>query len=120
MELTLSVQYLLVLGQYLQGTQRSIETWTVHGIAVKAAFQLGLHSANIAKRLSPLEQEIRKRTWFGCIVLDRTLSMTFGRPATIPNDYIKMELPQHIDGWTYEDDDELRTSSSVAFFSATM
>jgi hypothetical protein len=65
------VQYLLLMGQYLQGTQKSIQTWTIHGLAVKAAFQLGLHSSEVSKRLSPLEREIRKRVWFGCIVLDR-------------------------------------------------
>jgi hypothetical protein len=65
------VQYLLLMGQYLQGTQKSIQTWTIHGLAVKAAFQLGLHSSEASKRLSPLEREIRKRVWFGCIVLDR-------------------------------------------------
>jgi hypothetical protein len=59
------------MGQYLQGTQKSIQTWTIHGLAVKAAFQLGLHSSEASKRLSPLEREIRKRVWFGCIVLDR-------------------------------------------------
>ncbi|RDL36434.1 uncharacterized protein BP5553_05786 [Venustampulla echinocandica] len=90
------VQYLLVMGQYLQGTQRSIETWTIHGLAVKAALQLGLHSVEASRRFSPLDQEIRKRTWYGCIVLDRTLSMTFGRPAAIPNDYVKIGLPRHI------------------------
>ncbi|KAL3421398.1 fungal specific transcription factor domain-containing protein [Phlyctema vagabunda] len=115
-----TVQYFLVLGQYLQGTQRSIETWAVHGLAVKAALQLGLHSANISKRLSPLEQEIRKRTWYGCIILDRTLSMTFGRPAAIPDNYIKMELPHHSDEWVYNNESEILASSSVSFFTATI
>jgi hypothetical protein len=66
-----TVQYLLLMGKYLQGTQKSIQTWTIHGLAVKAAFQLGLHSSEASKRFSPLEREIRKRVWFGCVVLDR-------------------------------------------------
>lgn len=71
--LTLSgtVQYLLILGQYLQGTQKSVQAWTTHGLAISAAFQLGLHSPEANRRFPPLESEIRKRTWFGCILLDR-------------------------------------------------
>ncbi|PKY03000.1 hypothetical protein P168DRAFT_311552 [Aspergillus campestris IBT 28561] len=87
------VQFLLLMGQYLQGTQKSVQAWTIHGLAVKAALQLGLHSRDASRAFSPVEQETRKRTWYGCVVLDRTLSMTFGRPAAIPDSYVKLELP---------------------------
>ena len=65
------VQYLLLASQYLQGTQKSSQTWTLHGLAVKGAFALGLHSNHASQRFSPLENEVRKRTWFGCVLLDR-------------------------------------------------
>ena len=70
------MQYLLLMGLYLQGTQKSVEAWAVHGLAVKAAFQLGLHSSEASKAFTPLDREIRKRTWFGCVVLDRYLYMS--------------------------------------------
>lgn len=63
------VQYLLLASQYLQGTQKSSQTWTLHGLAVKGAFALGLHSGS--QRYSPLENEVRKRTFYGCVLLDR-------------------------------------------------
>ncbi|KAL4861208.1 fungal-specific transcription factor domain-containing protein [Aspergillus spectabilis] len=91
------VQYLLLVSQYMQGTRSSIQTWTTHGLAVKVALQLGLHSSEASKRFSPVEREIRKRTWFGCIVLDRSLSTTFGRPASIPEHYSRLELPVYFD-----------------------
>ncbi|KIW39315.1 hypothetical protein, variant [Exophiala oligosperma] len=87
------VQYLLIVGQYLQGTQKSVRAWTVHGLAITTAFQLGLHSPRTNQDFPPLESEIRKRVWFGCILLDRTLSMTYGRACMIPEKYIKLELP---------------------------
>ena len=65
------VQYLLILGQYLQGTQKSVQAWTVHGLAITTAFQLGLHSPKTNQNFSPVECEVRKRVWFGCILLDR-------------------------------------------------
>ncbi|KAL2833911.1 fungal-specific transcription factor domain-containing protein [Aspergillus cavernicola] len=92
------VQYLLLVSQYMQGNRSSMQTWATHGLAVKIALQLGLHSPEASKRFSPVEREIRKRTWFGCIVLDRSLSMTFGRPASIPEHYCRLELPVYFDG----------------------
>lgn len=65
------MQYLLLMGQYLQGTQKSVQAWTIHGLAVKAALQLGLHWKEASRAFSPLDQEIRRRTWYACIVLDR-------------------------------------------------
>ncbi|CZS83275.1 unnamed protein product [Fusarium graminearum] len=88
------VQFLLLTSQYLQGTHKSVHTWTIHGLAVKGAMSIGLHSRDIASKFTPLEQEIRKRTWFGCILLDRSLSMTFGRPCSIPEEYIRLDLPK--------------------------
>ncbi|KAJ5403234.1 hypothetical protein N7509_003105, partial [Penicillium cosmopolitanum] len=115
------VQFLLLMGQYLQGTQKSVQAWTVHGLAVKAALQLGLHSRNASKSFSTLEQEMRKRTWYGCVVLDRTLSMTFGRPAAIPDNYVKLDLPSKRD---FDESSALvndeTTFLSLTFFNSTI
>jgi hypothetical protein len=91
------VQFLLLLSQYLQGTSQGAETWNAHGLTVKSAYQLGLHSTDALKQYPPLEREIRKRTWYMCIVLDRTLSMTFGRPFVIPASYIRVPHPEPYD-----------------------
>ncbi|OAP63482.1 hypothetical protein AYL99_02709 [Fonsecaea erecta] len=88
-----TVQCLLLMAQYRQGTQRSDQAWNLHGLAVRAAIQLGLHSQSASSELNLVEAEIRKRTWFGCMILDRTLSMTFGRPCMMPNSIIKLDLP---------------------------
>ncbi|RYN89330.1 hypothetical protein AA0119_g11409 [Alternaria tenuissima] len=118
-----TVQLLLLMSQYLQGSERSIETWNIHGLAVKAAYQLGLHSSDAMQNHSAVEAEIRKRTWFGCVILDRTLSMTMGRPTSIPDSFVKLSLPcslrsicpsSTILGQNENDDD------STVFYSATI
>lgn len=86
------VQYLLLASQYLQSTQKSSQTWMLHGLAVKGAFAIGLHSNQASQKYSALENEIRNRTFYGCVLLDRVLSMTFGRPPLIPEDYIRVSL----------------------------
>ncbi|PTD04758.1 hypothetical protein FCULG_00000093, partial [Fusarium culmorum] len=107
------VQFLLLTSQYLQGTHKSVHTWTIHGLAVKGAMSIGLHSRDIASKFTPLEQEIRKRTWFGCILLDRSLSMTFGRPCAIPEEYIRLDLPKPLAS------DETQ-QLSTAFYNSTI
>ncbi|KIW16440.1 hypothetical protein PV08_06492 [Exophiala spinifera] len=90
-----TVQALLLMHQYCLATQRSAQIWTSHAVTIRVAMQLGLHSASRLGTFSPLEAEVRKRIWFGCIILDRTLSTTFGRPPAIPNNFVKLPLPEY-------------------------
>ncbi|RGP72628.1 hypothetical protein FLONG3_6636 [Fusarium longipes] len=121
-----TVQYLLLMSQYLQGTQKSVHTWTIHGLAVKAAMSIGLHSRDIASKFTPLQQEMRKRTWYGCVLLDRpdaheltrSLSMTFGRPCAIPEDYIRLDLPKPLATPTTTTDEVHQMST--AFYNASI
>ncbi|KAJ1326007.1 transcriptional regulatory protein GAL4 [Microdochium nivale] len=108
-----TVQYLLLSTQYLQGTQHAVQTWTTHGLAVKTALSIGLHSQAASSGFPTIEREMRKRTWYGCIVLDRSLSMTFGRPSAIPENYVRLDLPAPIEG-------DRENGLSALFFSATV
>ncbi|KAH6661205.1 fungal-specific transcription factor domain-containing protein [Truncatella angustata] len=116
-----SVQTMLLMSLYLQGTNRSVKTWNIHGLAVKAAFQLGLHVSDSAWNCSELDREIRNRTWYGCVILDRTLSMTFGRPPAIPENYVRVPLPQicHSSMSRNDSSDNLEIVSAM-FFVATI
>jgi hypothetical protein len=67
---------LLLTSMYLQGTEHSVATWNVHGLAVKAAYQLGLHSPDALQQYSMPKRELRKRVWYGCVVFDRWASQT--------------------------------------------
>ncbi|KAF6805726.1 fungal specific transcription factor domain-containing protein [Colletotrichum sojae] len=122
------VQVMLLMSQYLQGSQRSVQTWAIHGIAVKAALELGLHSELAIQRFDPLEREMRIRTWYGCMALDRTLSMTFGRPPIIPQTYIRMSLPKHfvhhsggsdIFRWSKDENSTLFWNGSITLYGLT-
>lgn len=68
--LTDSVQLFLLMEAYLEGTTSASMTWTFHGLAVKGAYQLGLHIVS-SKNLSPLDQEVRRRLWYWCVMNDR-------------------------------------------------
>ncbi|KAI9497290.1 fungal-specific transcription factor domain-containing protein [Zychaea mexicana] len=109
------VQALLLMGQYLQCTKMPGRCWIVVGLATRVAQGLGLHrdahSVNSGRHKTngsgctrQLERELRKRLWGGCLVLDRMISMAYGRPFMIPVTQ-NLILPQAID-------DELLTSNS--------
>ncbi|KIX01347.1 uncharacterized protein Z518_09072 [Rhinocladiella mackenziei CBS 650.93] len=115
------VQYLILVTHYLQATQTSVRTSNALSLAVSAAIRLGLHTRQAAQTFSPLEQELRNRTWFVCIILDRVLSMTLGRPAIIPFNYVKLDLPRNIESaqqsGLFHDQN---TEYSVGVFTATI
>lgn len=66
------VQALLLMGQYLQGTELPHSCWMVIGLAIRTAQGLGLHlpptSANLGRQQ---EREIVRRLWHGCVFMDR-------------------------------------------------
>lgn len=64
------IQLFCLMVIYLEGTRYSSLAWTFHGLAVKGAYQLGLHFAG-SKNHSPLAREVRRRLWYWCVMNDR-------------------------------------------------
>jgi hypothetical protein len=82
------VQALLLTGQYLQATNSPARCWNVIGLAIRVAQGLGLHrNGHISERPSCIEQQVSRRVWYGCILMDRVVGMTFGRPLMILHDF---------------------------------
>ncbi|KAF5009242.1 hypothetical protein FDECE_4535 [Fusarium decemcellulare] len=78
------VQCLLVTSQYLQSTYSPHQTWMVVGSAIRMAQGLGLHLPETsADRADHEERDLLRRIWYGCILMDRMVSVTHGRPAMI-------------------------------------
>jgi hypothetical protein len=50
----------------------------------------------------------------------RTLSMTLGRPASIPDSYVRVELPRHDDGLIVPNVKPQDVQMSTVFFNKTM
>ncbi|KAL3471085.1 fungal-specific transcription factor domain-containing protein [Aspergillus californicus] len=92
-------QALLLLCHYLQGSPELNEAWNFFGLTIRSAMSIGLHiNPEHNRTISPVEREIRKRIWWGCFVLDRTLSMKFGRPPSLALlDALDVDLPSEVD-----------------------
>ncbi|GIK05000.1 hypothetical protein Aspvir_009099 [Aspergillus viridinutans] len=78
------IQCLLLMAQYLQSTDSAHQCWIVTGLAIRNAQSLGLHLPQTIARLPSFqEQQLARKVWHGCVLMDRVISMTFGRPAMI-------------------------------------
>ncbi|KAL4751356.1 hypothetical protein BDW72DRAFT_212812 [Aspergillus terricola var. indicus] len=110
------VQLFLLMETYLEGTTSSSMTWSVHGLAVKGAYQLGLHIRDY-KNASTIDKEMRRRLWYWCIVNDRLLSTRYGRPPLIPLSHVRLEPSVHI---PFSNVSSVTTASSLGFFDAIM
>ncbi|KAH8427345.1 fungal specific transcription factor domain-containing protein [Aspergillus melleus] len=78
------VQCLLLFGIYLQSTNHVLRCWMTVGEAIRMAQSLGLYLDQHAPCDTVGYREYTRRTWHGCVWLDRVLSATLGRPGMIP------------------------------------
>lgn len=103
----LLIQALLLTGQFLQGTTGLAGCWNIVGLAIRMSQGLGLHMEKaISNRRSYIEQEMEKRLWHGCLLMDKIVSMTFGRPL--------MVVEAHSDSPDYIDDEYVFDTSCEA------
>ncbi|KAJ2895771.1 hypothetical protein GGI21_005109, partial [Coemansia aciculifera] len=120
---TASILTLLLMAVYEQGTM-STRSWLYSGMAIRKAYDLGLHRDVGATKhqgfsvLSRTEVEVRQRAWWGCYILDIMVSATLGRPTTIRDFTFDVPFPVSYG----EDNDDLLVMScaSAATDSASM
>ncbi|KAE8358215.1 fungal-specific transcription factor domain-containing protein [Aspergillus caelatus] len=66
-------------------TSNVFQCWMTVGQVIRMAQYLGIHlSQSTSFPESSSHEEYKRRTWHGCVWLDRVLSATFGRPVMIP------------------------------------
>ncbi|KAK8005891.1 hypothetical protein PG991_012188 [Apiospora marii] len=88
------VQAFLLTAHYLQSTDKINKCWLAAGTAIRLAQGIGIQLDMASE--SQAERQERRRTWWGCILMDRVLSMTYGRPPMViwPT---SVPLPESID-----------------------
>ncbi|PYH76971.1 hypothetical protein BO82DRAFT_345884 [Aspergillus uvarum CBS 121591] len=96
---TALIQCLLLMSQYLQSTDHADQCWIVTGMAIRSAQSLGLHLPETSSRLAGCQgKELARRIWHGCVLMDRVVALTLGRPAMISKDAAgAVALPTMVD-----------------------
>jgi hypothetical protein len=109
-----SVQAFLLLALYLQSTNEPHQCWIVVGLAIRTAQSLGLHLPETSGGVpSPRTRELLRKVWHSCVLMDRFLSMTYGRPAMIgKRGAAAVPLPAAIDEHYLSGDPSRRDSQS--------
>lgn len=83
--------------------------WHLTGMAMRSAVKIGLHRRQKVEpnEHNPYEMEFRKRLFWSIYILDRLLGHVLGRPFSIPEHDIDVQLPVDIDDDT-TDMDQIR------------
>jgi hypothetical protein len=78
----LTVQSYALITMFMLGASRRNAAFMNLGIAVRAAYALGLHRRDISDLFDPCKCRIRERTWKVIRVLDLFMSASLGRPPS--------------------------------------
>ncbi|KAE8152323.1 fungal-specific transcription factor domain-containing protein [Aspergillus avenaceus] len=92
------VQTLLITVLYLQSVPDPHTCWDLVGMACRIAQGLEIHEPQPNTFKDPLELEIQRRTWHGCVLMDlsRIVSIASGKPSSTSHS-TALPLPGAID-----------------------
>ncbi|KAK0192183.1 fungal-specific transcription factor domain-containing protein [Armillaria mellea] len=82
---------------YSLGTSSPRFSWTVVGVGLRAATEIGLHRRKPEGHKVTLDDELKKRSFWALITLDRLLSLHLGRPVMMQEEDFDLELPIECD-----------------------
>ncbi|KIW27147.1 uncharacterized protein PV07_06914 [Cladophialophora immunda] len=89
----LSVQALLGMALFLQGTPNPQPSFFLIAAAIRCSHTIGLHKRGSAFNLNPIEVEQRKRVFWIGYLLDKDACLRAGRPPAQDDDDMNVELP---------------------------
>lgn len=89
----LSVQALLGMALFLQGTPNPQPSFFLIAAAIRCSHTIGLHKRGSAFNLNPIEVEQRKRVFWIAYLLDKDACLRAGRPPAQDDDDMNVELP---------------------------
>ncbi|EJT77502.1 fungal specific transcription factor domain-containing protein [Gaeumannomyces tritici R3-111a-1] len=89
----LSVQALLAMALFMQGTPNPQPTFLLIATAVRLSHSIGLHKRATGFSINPIEQEQRRRVFWIAYLLDKDLSLRSGRPPAQDDNDMNVELP---------------------------
>ncbi|BDD59917.1 hypothetical protein MAP00_005087 [Monascus purpureus] len=89
----LSVQALLGMSLFLQGTPNPQPSFFLVAAAIRLSHSIGLHKKGAALGLNPVEVEQRNRVFWIAYLLDRDICLRSGRPPVQDDDDMNVSFP---------------------------
>ena len=114
-------QALTMISMHIRNFPKPGAACTIINMAFNLAVELGLHRSaqmwpSAVAEKSPLELEMRKRTFWSIMLMHVTISGKLGRPMPLRLDDLDIELPEPIDDETFDESKAGPSKSSQCVF----
>ncbi|KAF9051141.1 hypothetical protein BDZ89DRAFT_526471 [Hymenopellis radicata] len=91
------LQLCVLIVVYSLGTSVPQTAWTIVGVGVRFAVEIGVHRRKPEGHKLTMEDELRKRAFWILLSLDRTICLFLGRPSILRDEDFDLELPVDCD-----------------------
>jgi len=90
---------------FLQGSSAPQACWTVIGVGIRMAQDVGAHRKKVYAATPTVEEELWKRAFWVLVSMDRSVSSNLGRPCAIQDEDFDLDLPLECDDeyWIHSD-----------------
>lgn len=99
-----NIEAMVLLVVYHLRTASSHGMWYMIGLAMRTAIDLGLHRTANEINMDPFTAQMRRRLFWVVYFLERGVSMSLGRPFSISDRHIDLDLPLDVDDDTQDPD----------------
>ncbi|KAH9910329.1 fungal-specific transcription factor domain-containing protein [Epithele typhae] len=91
------LQIYALTAEFLQGTSAPQACWTIIGIGIRMAQDVGAHRKKVYSSTPTIEEELWRRAFWSLVAMDRTTSFSLGRPCAIQDEDFDADLPTECD-----------------------
>ncbi|KAF8972347.1 fungal-specific transcription factor domain-containing protein [Flammula alnicola] len=99
------IQLYCLSAQFLQGSSAPQSCWTIVGIGIRLAQDVGAHRRKLHTHTLTAEDELWKRAFWVLVCLDRMMSSCLGRPCATQDEDFDLDLPIDCDDEYWENPD---------------
>ncbi|KAK0203884.1 fungal-specific transcription factor domain-containing protein [Desarmillaria ectypa] len=114
------LQHCCLSAEYVTGTSAPQSSWTMIGIGIRYAVEMGLHRR--WPENPSVESELKKRAFWCLILLDQHTSFYHGRPPAIRDEDFDLDLPLEVDDEYMESAEPFKqppgTPSQMVYFTS--
>ncbi|KAJ2936610.1 hypothetical protein H1R20_g483, partial [Candolleomyces eurysporus] len=102
------LQFYCLSVQFLQGSSAPQSCWTMVGIGIRLAQDVGAHRRKTRSGPLTVEDELWKRAFWVLVCMDRMVSAALGRPCAIQDEDFDIEMPMECDDeyWEHPDPEQ--------------
>ncbi|ESK85138.1 hypothetical protein Moror_3593 [Moniliophthora roreri MCA 2997] len=98
------LQFYCLSCQFLQGSSAPHACWTMVGMGIRLAQDIGAHRRQISP-ITTIEGELMKRAFWALVCMDRVISAGLGRPCAIQDEDFDLDMPAECDDEYWEHPD---------------